>query len=117
MRVNWEDIENYIKEVKQRFNGKITGVYGIQRGGGILATLVAYSLDVPLLLAPCKGCLIIDDIADSGRSLMHYTENDTQFNKYYITTMFYCERSAVKPDYFYRIKTDEWIEYPWEVLK
>ncbi len=115
MEIFWKDIELYIQEIKKRFKS-VVGVFGIQRGGGILATLVSYALDIPLLLAPCKDCLIIDDIADSGRSLMHYTINDTQKNKYNITTMFYNKRSAVKPDYYYAEAT-EWVEFPWEALK
>ncbi len=47
---------------------------------------------------------------------MHYTINDTQKNKYNITTMFYNKRSAVKPDYYYAEAT-EWVEFPWEALK
>ena len=114
MKVTWTQVKNYVEKIKQKYYGKITGVYGIPRGGLVLATIVSYMLDVPLLLAPCKDCLIIDDIADSGRTLLHYTENDTQSNKYYISTMFYCKRSVVVPDYYFMIKNDEWIEYPWE---
>lgn len=116
--VEWKDIENYVTElaikVCRDLNKCPNGVYGVPRGGLILATLISYKLDIPLLLAPAKDCLIVDDIADSGRTLLHYTENDTQFNKYYISTMFYHKRSMVKPDYYAFEKTNEWIVYPWE---
>lgn len=116
--VSFEDINDYInkviEDIKDR-NLKVSGVYGIPRGGLILATWLSYKLDIPLLTAPAKDCIIIDDIADSGRTLLHYTENDTQFNKYYITTMYYHERSLVKPDFYLYNKKDKWIVYPWEV--
>jgi len=76
--------------------------------------LISYKLDIPLLMNASKGCLIIDDIADSGRTLLHFTENDTQFNKYFIATMYYHQRSIVKPNYYKFEKNDKWIVFLWE---
>ena len=115
--VTWEDVENYLDCLAHeldKLNYKPVGVYGIPRGGLILATRLSYKLNIPLLLAPMEGCIIIDDIADSGRTLLHYTKNDTQFNRYYITTMYYHSRSLVEPDYYMYNKKDMWIVYPWE---
>lgn len=115
--VSWEQVDNFVDSLLNEVEEKglnFSGVYGIPRGGLVLATLISYRLNIPLLLAPAKNCIIVDDIADSGRSLLHYTENDTQFNKYYIATMFYCERSMVKPDFYQFNKEDKWIVYPWE---
>ena len=115
--VTWDDMTKYIDELVDEMNKKgirPTGVYGIPRGGLILATLVSYKMDIPLLMGATDGCLIIDDIADSGRTLIHYTSNDTQFNKYFIATMFYHERSLVKPDFYIHEKKDNWIVFPYE---
>ena len=116
--VSWKDMEDFandlINEMKTS-NFQPTGIYGVPRGGLILATLISYKLDIPLLLNASKGCLIVDDIADSGRTLLHYTENDTQFNKYFIATMLYHKRSIVTPNYYKFEKTDKWIIFPWEI--
>lgn len=115
--VNWQDMEAYIEELIsdiKRKKLKPSGVYGVPRGGMVLATLLSYKLNLPLLLNAAENCVIIDDIADSGRTLLHFTENDTQFNKYYITTMFYHPRSLVKPDFYKFEKGDKWIVFPWE---
>jgi hypoxanthine phosphoribosyltransferase len=115
--VSWKDLEEFIDSLIEEMNKqnfKPTGVYGIPRGGLIPATLISYKLDIPLLMNASKGCLIVDDIADSGRTLLHFTENDTQFNKYFIATMFYHERSVVKPNYYKFMKNDKWIVFPWE---
>lgn len=110
-----EDLEEFIKICKIT-DKKFTGVYGLPRGGLIPAIMISHKLNIPLLMAPCDNCLIVDDIADSGRSLYHYTENDTQFNKYYIFTLYYAKRSIVKPDYYVRFKPhNEWVIFPWEV--
>ena len=116
--VSWKEIEEYIEKVIEDLNErKITpsGVYGIPRGGMIMATLLSYKLNVPLLLNAAQNCIIIDDIADSGRTLLHFTKNDTQFHKFYITTMYYHERSAVVPDFWCHKKGDKWIVFPWEI--
>ena len=115
--VSWEQIDEFIEGVVKdlEIKGiKPSGVYGIPRGGMIFATMLSYKLDIPLLLNAAKDCIIVDDIADSGRTLLHFTENDTQFNKYYIATMFYHDRSVVKPDYYKFEKNNDWIVFPYE---
>ncbi|MCM1322882.1 MAG: hypothetical protein NC218_01715 [Acetobacter sp.] len=115
--VPWKDAEIFIEALVAKLkddNIQPKGIYGIPRGGLPLATMLSYRLELPLLLAPCDGCIIIDDIADTGNTLMHYTKNDTQFNTYYIATMFYAERSCVKPDFYFFKKEDKWIVFPWE---
>lgn len=118
--VTYEQIHKYIDAVAEDLESKgikPTGVYGIPRGGLIFATLLSYKLNIPLLLNAAKGCVIIDDIADSGRTLLHFTENDTQFNKYYITTMYYHERSIVKPNFYIHEKKNDWIVFPFDYDK
>ena len=115
--VSWQDMEDFVDELiieMKKKNFKPSGVYGIPRGGLILATLISYKLDIPLFMNASKDCLIIDDIADSGRTLSHFTENDTQFNKYFIATMFYHKRSLVKPNFYKFEKDNKWIVFPWE---
>jgi len=109
MNVLWEDVNDYITDLIKHVPENVTGVYGIPRGGLILAVILSHKLDVPLLQAPCKNCIVIDDIADTGTTLQHYAQSG-----YYITTMFYYRYSKVVPDYWYFEKTKEWITYPWE---
>ena len=113
--VNWDQVEQYIADLKE-LNGKYhwTGVYGIPRGGLVLAVMISHRLNIPFLGAPCENCLVVDDIADTGKSLYHYTENETQHNKYYLSTMYYHEQSIVKPNFWYLQKHDSWVVFPWE---
>jgi len=115
--VTWEQVNEYVNalvEALKKQKCDPTGVFGVPRGGIVLATLISYKLDIPLLMHAAKGCLIIDDIADSGRTLLHYRENDTQFNRYFIATMYYKSRSAVTPDFYMWEKGDDWVVFPWE---
>ena len=103
--VKWEDIDKYINKVSEQFKNKnITGVYGLPRGGLVFAVMLSHKLNIPLLLAPITGCIIVDDICDSGESLLHYTTNKYDNNKYYITTMYYNKNSQIKVDYYLKEK-------------
>lgn len=118
INVTFEDINDYLEKVindlKEK-NIKPIGVYGLPRGGLVFAIWLSYKLDIPLLSHAASGCIIIDDISDTGRSLYHYRDNRTQFNKYYITTMYYVKDSLVKPDFYYKEKkVRDWVVYPYE---
>lgn len=115
--IKWKDIEEYLKAVKERYSSeKITGVYGIPRGGLIFAVILSHMMNIPLLLAPTENCIIIDDICDSGESLVHYYKNSSgnKNNKYHITTMYYKENNLVVPEFYLKEKENKWIVYPWE---
>lgn len=116
--VTWEEVENFVvqtcKFLEER-GKKPFGVFGLPRGGLCIATILSYRLDIPLLLAPAKNCLIVDDISDTGETLLHY-KNST-YSTYDIATMYYRKGSLVKPDFFTAEKTDEWIVFPWEEIR
>ena len=70
-----------------------------------------------MLSAPCQNCLIVDDICDTGESLLHYMKNSSSFDKpfWYIATMYYKDNElGVKPDFYMHNKEDKWIVFPWE---
>ena len=115
--VSWDEIQCYVNAVVQRYQGeKIPGVYGIPRGGLIFAVMISHKMNIPMLMSAVEGCIIVDDIADSGETLIHYQNNSSgsRKKKYFITTMYYKESSLVKPDYYYKVKEDRWIVFPWE---
>ena len=109
-KINWEDIQNYIVKVSEFYkNQNITGVYGLPRGGLILAVMLSHKMDIPLLMAPIKNCIIVDDICDSGESLLHYQNNTSgdKKNNYHITTMYYKKNNLVEPELWHKKKEDK----------
>ena len=118
-QVTWKDVETFVEEVEiLNQHAKFTVVYGLARGGLIPAIMISYKLGIPLLQAPCRGCIIVDDIADTGRSLSHYILNRTNDVKYFIATIYYSNQSIVKPDYYMREKEgNKWVVFPWEKIK
>lgn len=92
------------------------GIFGMPRGGLVPAVCLSHRLDLPLLLAPTSKSLVVDDIADTGRTLQHYRDIGC-----FIVTPYYHTQSIVVPDAWLRIKPkntpkhDVWIVFPWEV--
>ena len=93
--VTWEEVDNFIDKVCSRYSSTtLSGVYGLPRGGLIFAVMLSHRLNIPLLSAPSHNCLIVDDICDSGESLLHYVRNSSGeyfTDKYHIVTMYYKE--------------------------
>lgn len=117
--VKWEEIEKFISSLEYNFIGLygFNGVYGIPRGGLVLAVMISHYYGIPLLAAPCQRCLVVDDICDSGETLLHYA-NDTSNSgerKYKIATFAYKEGAIVKPDFYRMEKKNNWIIFPWEM--
>ena len=116
--VSWELIDECVTDIAFHLKdtGKdFKGVYGIPRGGVILAVLLSHKLDLPYIENPydyqLDDFIVIDDIADTGETLKFYEET---FEKSYIVTIHEHEQSIVKPDYSVIDKGDKWIVYPWE---
>lgn len=113
----WEDAEAYVRQVVLRYKDvQLSGVYGLPRGGVVLAVMISHALNIPMLMAPVPGCLIVDDICDTGESLVHYAKNSSAIDKpkYHITTMIYKENPIVTPEYYWGKKDNDWIVFPWE---
>lgn len=119
MYITWDQISEFVEHVAKIVESKysIDGVYGIPRGGLVFAVMLSHRLKVPMLMSPTSNSLIVDDICDSGESILHYYKNTSNPNsgRPIIATMFYKENQlGVKPDIYLYTKTDDWIVYPFE---
>jgi hypothetical protein len=141
----WNQIYDMLIELADRIRGngfKPDIVVGISRGGWfptrILSDLldnpyitsvgaefyvgVAEANNEPRLTQPLavsvvdKHVLIVDDVADTGKSAMlvraHLCQEGVKEAK--ILTLFYKPWSMVKPDYYAK-ETSYWIVFPWEI--
>jgi len=94
-------------------------ITGIPRGGLIPAILLAYKLDIPyitleqaqeLLPGRRRRILLVDDIADSG-----YTLLDANYFGFITATLAKRHTSKFNPDFIgCTISNDDWIIFPWE---
>jgi len=114
--IDWCDIDLAVDRIVDWFiqeQIQVDAIYGIPRGGLILAVMLSHALDIPLTTQPeklyDKPLLIVDDVADTGQTLLPF-QNGTNF----IVTMHYHRQSIVIPDCWFLEKLDSWIIYPWE---
>ena len=141
---SWESIYEMLLELARRIRRaryKTDIIIGVARGGWPVARIMSDLLENPeianvkvefyLGLAETKGepiitqpisvsvskkhVLLVDDVADTGKSLMlvkrHLTEQGAADVK--IATIYYKPWSVLKPDWFER-QTERWIVFPWE---
>ena len=118
--VSWEliddcvtDIAFYLKDTGKDFKG----VFGVPRGGSLLAVMLSHKLDIPYITDFWRvgdgDIVVFDDIADTGKTFQFYKEQPETKDAHYVTIHEH-ERSIVKPDYSVINKGDKWIVYPWE---
>ena len=97
---------------------KYTYVYGIPRGGLIIAVYLSHYLNLYILkdlkevyLDSQPIILIADDVADTGETLKWFEGFDR-------ATIYYKPRSIVKPTYFVeKCLNSDWIVYPYEKIE
>jgi hypoxanthine phosphoribosyltransferase len=105
---SWKDFDLAVIDLAKRLEGKnFKNVYGIPRGGLILAVALSHRLSLPLTDSVSDATLVVDDISDSGKTLLPYRTNG-------IATIHRVIGTQVEPDYCYRVRKADWVVYPWE---
>lgn len=100
------------EQVKLKYNDQFDNIYGVPRGGLVIAVYLSHLLDLPVVDSIRDGrTLIVDDIADTGKTLVELDK----FKYSKIATLYYHEQSMIYPDIWVYLKTDKWIQFPWEV--
>ena len=112
--MSWDKFEEgcqlLAKQIKKS-DTEIKTIFGIPRGGLCIAVRLSHILSIPMIKNFSyvnKNTLIVDDIADSGKTLSGF---NSKYNK--ATLHYKPESSIIKPDFF-AYKTKSWIVYPWE---
>jgi hypoxanthine phosphoribosyltransferase len=142
LRMNWEATISHCEELAEKIKDfRPQMIVGLSRGGLVPARIMSDLLDVrdvgvlgvtfykamgkpadfPRITQELtmdlsgKRILIVDDVADTGRSLMvakDYLQRKGA-KEIRIATIHYKPNSIFKPDYFVA-STTAWIVYPWE---
>ena len=99
-------IANQCKEMK------LTGIYGVPRGGLCLAVALSHKLNLKLIEKPLKNSLIVDDVYETGITLSNF-KNIEGVN-------FFVLVSKKKPIWWNSVDLsfkEEWIVFPWENIE
>lgn len=142
LNVSWDEVEKMCKylakEILETFH--VNAIVGIGRGGWVPARVLADLLNIkdlgsikvesyigieskkePMITQDVsinlkdKNVLLVDDVADSGESLILAKNYLLKKNPKKLKTavLYYKLKSKIIPD-FYVKETDKWIIYPWE---
>src|SRR5258708_1166527 len=116
IKYSWTQFDRDCKEIaKWAKSHKFANVYGIPRGGLILAVRLSHLLNIPLARMPDevnKDTLVVDDICDTGATMIKLKDHTLLYNMK-TATLHYCKTRVYEPTYNCRLKKD-WIIYPWE---
>lgn len=109
LRLTWHDfqigVDRLYRSLKDIPN---IGIYGAPRGGLPLAVTLSHYLETPLLLEPKDGCIWVDDIIETGKTVDSLT----------CVPAAKCTWVTKKPrgDVLsaYVVFDNPWIVFPWE---
>jgi len=101
---------------------KYKAVYGVPRGGLMVALYISHQLDIPIISNflfdgviekeskyTIDEVLVVDDIIDTGK-----TVGKIKGYGFDVASIFYRFSCPVKPDYFVFEMETEWVVFPYE---
>ena len=69
----WNEFDNGVDYIANQYKKKkLTGIYGVPRGGLCLAVALSHKLNLQLLEKPLKNSLIVDDVYETGITLSNF---------------------------------------------
>jgi xanthine phosphoribosyltransferase len=108
--LSWQDFDRAVEQMAKTCGRRPTsGIFGIPRGGLVLAVGLSHRLDLPLLPGPQPGCLVVDDVFETGRTLAPYRELEGSTLLVWV--------SKAEPLWWQAVEvysSAEWIVFPWE---
>jgi len=115
--ISWEEFDRMLLQLIDKIKEggcKYCGVYGIPRGGLVLATCLSHRLNVPLIFDKndvTNEVLVVDDISDNGTQLLRWFEIGNDIATIHSTSW---TKSPPKYSVENKLREDTWIVYPWE---
>ena len=110
--LSWDDVSQLVDTLCEKIITEvpnIDSVFGIARGGLIPAIMVSHKLNLPWSNVMLPNTLVIDDIADTGKTLKNTV------GCYTATLHYKPHTSRIIPTcYGNEFYSDAWLVYPWE---
>lgn len=114
--INWDEYITLINDLSYNISkDRYLNLAGIPRGGILVAILLSHKLNLPYIdiSKATKDTLIIDDISDSGQTILDTIKKYNLESDFAVLHLRY--NSKYKPKYFASIiLNNDWIIYPYE---
>lgn len=108
--LSWNEFNDCIESITDScLNTKFSGVYGFPRGGICLAVALSHSLNIPFLLEPRPGSLIVDDVYEGG-STLEGVKDIPQITAF----VWLSKKEPLWWQAYETTKSNEWLVFPWE---
>ena len=121
LHLGWQDFEIALRVGCQAIKddplkiGPVTGIYGIPRGGIILAAALSHRLNVPLLLQPQAGCVVVDDVLESGKTMQAVLDGIGDWRTHGTSFWVWVSKNRLLRMYYGSfVDPDTWVVFPWE---
>lgn len=116
MEYTWEQFDEDVEKIIEWISSEkkiFDSIYGVPKGGLVLAVKLCNMLNLPLVLEKDKiteRTLVVDDISDNGRTLEPFRKRGNV-----IVTIFFHKKTTVYPDFYLREKIgNDWVNFPWD---
>ena len=106
--ITWQEFDDALETFPRPI---CDGFYPIPRGGMILAVALSHCFNKPVLSIPTKNCILVDDIADSGKTLREIRLR-YPYPAYVLARRHSCKEKAITTAI--EIANDDWLVFPWE---
>jgi hypothetical protein len=108
--LSWPDFDHAVEQIAQLVGDlRLNGIHGIPRGGLVLAVALSHRLELPLLQEPQPGCLVVDDVFETGLTMAPHRQLAGAVLVVWI--------SKSEPLWWRAVEVSpspEWIVFPWE---
>ena len=106
----WDEFDKSVDYIANKCKfWKLSGIYGVPRGGLCLAVALSHKLNIQLYEQPLKNSLIVDDVFETGLTLNNFKDIDG--------ARFFVLFSKNEPLWWNTVnlsQKNEWIVFPWE---
>ena len=107
---SWSEFDKSVDYISDQCKFmKLSGIYGVPRGGLCLAVALSHKLNVELIEKPLKNSLIVDDVYETGLTLSNFKNIEG--------AIFFVLVTKKKPVWWNAVNfvnKNQWIVFPWE---
>lgn len=108
--LSWAEFDHAVETIAGSCHGSaFIGIHGIPRGGLVLAVALSHRLELPLLAIPQPGCLVVDDVYETGQTLAPHRNLAESRVVVWV--------SKAEPQWWQAVEvthSSDWIVFPWE---